>query len=112
MHAPDWRFDPADLERAVTAKTRGILINTPANPCGKVFDRAELEQLADFAQSHDLFVFTDEIYEHFLYDGRTHISPATLPGMIAVPGLTMSNISSGIEILLAIDQFVLVTRQR
>ncbi len=92
LSGPDWRFDPADLERAVTAKTRAILINTPANPCGKVFDRAELEVLADFAASHDLFVFTDEIYEHFLYDGRKHVSPATLPGM-AERTITISGVS-------------------
>jgi len=93
----DWRFDPADLERAVTAKTRAILINTPANPCGKVFDRDELQILADFAVSHDLFVFTDEIYEHFLYDGRAHVSPATLPGM-AERTVTISGVSKTLSV--------------
>src|SRR3990172_9219492 len=81
MHPPEWTFDPKDLERFVTPRTKGIMINTPANPSGKVFSRIELEQLADFAIRHDLFVFTDEIYEYFLYDGRHHVSPATLPGM-------------------------------
>jgi aminotransferase len=80
LHAPDWTFKPEDLERAVSPRTRGILINTPANPSGKIFTRQELEWIAAFAQKHDLFVFTDEIYEYFVYDGR-HISPATLPGM-------------------------------
>jgi aminotransferase len=80
LHAPDWRFSPQDLERAVTPRTRGIMINTPANPSGKVFTREELMLIADFAERHDLFVFTDEIYEYFIYDGL-HISPATLPGM-------------------------------
>jgi aminotransferase len=56
------------------------MINSPANPSGKVFNREELGCIADFAQRHDLFVFTDEIYEYFVYEGR-HISPATLPGM-------------------------------
>jgi aminotransferase len=56
------------------------MINSPANPSGKVFTREELQWIADFAQRHDLFVFTDEIYEYFVYEGR-HISPATLPGM-------------------------------
>jgi len=92
MRAPDWTFCPDDLERVVTPRTRGILVNTPANPSGKVFSRAELEWVRDFAVRHDLFVFTDEIYEYFLYDGREHISPATLPGMdertITISGLS------------------------
>jgi aminotransferase len=92
MTPPDWSFLMADLEGVVTSKTRGIIINTPANPSGKVFTEAELKQLADFAARHDLFVFTDEIYEHFLYDGRKHIPPATLPGMwertITISGLS------------------------
>lgn len=80
LRAPDWKFSAEDLERAVTPRTRGIMINSPANPSGKVFTREELEWIASFAQRHDLFVFTDEIYEYFIYEGR-HISPATLPGM-------------------------------
>jgi aminotransferase len=92
MTPPLWSFDPADLERAVTPRTRAIMINTPSNPTGKVFTRGELEILAKFAERHDLFVFTDEIYEHFLYDDARHISPATLPGMrertITISGLS------------------------
>jgi aminotransferase len=80
LRAPEWTFSADDLERAVTPRTRGIMINTPANPSGKVFTRQELEWVAAFAQRHNLFVFTDEIYEYFIYEGR-HISPATLPGM-------------------------------
>ena len=80
LRAPGWKFSPEDLERVVTPRTRGIMINTPANPSGKVFTRQELEWIAEFARRHDLFVFTDEIYEYFVYEGR-HISPATLPGM-------------------------------
>ncbi len=80
LRAPDWKFSPEDLERVVTPRTRGIMINSPANPSGKVFTREELGWIAEFAQRHDLFVFTDEIYEYFVYEGR-HISPATLPGM-------------------------------
>lgn len=80
LRAPGWTFAPETLERVVTPRTRGIMINTPANPSGKVFTRDELKWIADFAQRHDLFVFTDEIYEYFIYEGR-HISPATLPGM-------------------------------
>jgi aminotransferase len=80
LHAPDWSFSPEDLEGAVTSRTRAIMINSPANPSGKVFTREELGWIAEFAKKHDLFVFTDEIYEYFVYEGQ-HISPATLPGM-------------------------------
>jgi aminotransferase len=81
MRPPDWRFDLRDLERIWTPRTKGIMINTPANPSGKVFSREELTGIADFATRHDLFVFTDEIYEYFLYDGHRHMSPGSLPGM-------------------------------
>ncbi len=80
LRAPDWTFHPEDLEKVVTPRTRGIVLNTPANPSGKVFTREEMEWIADFATRHDLFVFTDEIYEYFVYEGQ-HISMATLPGM-------------------------------
>ncbi|MDE3218033.1 MAG: aminotransferase class I/II-fold pyridoxal phosphate-dependent enzyme [Nitrospirota bacterium] len=81
MRAPDWAFSAAELERAVTPRTKAIIVNSPGNPSGKVFSRQELQNMAVIAQQHDLFVFTDEIYEYFLYDGRTHVSVATLPGM-------------------------------
>ena len=89
---PDWSFSRDDLERVVAPCTRAIIVNTPANPSGKIFNREELEVIASFATEHDLFVFTDEIYEHFVYDGHQHIAPATLPGMkertITVSGLS------------------------
>jgi aminotransferase len=92
MAPGEWTFSEPDLEKVVSPKTRGIMINTPANPSGKVFSREELERLAAFAARHDLFVFTDEIYEHFVYDGRQHIPPASLPGMkertITISGLS------------------------
>lgn len=81
MHAPDWTYSQEQLERAITKRTKAIIVNSPGNPSGKVFTRGELEGIADVARRHDLFVFTDEIYEYFLYDGRTHVSIATLPGM-------------------------------
>ena len=81
MHPPDWTFSPEDVRNAVTDRTRAIVLNTPGNPSGKVFSREELEWIADLARRHDLFVFTDEIYEYFLFDGRCHISMATLPEM-------------------------------
>jgi aminotransferase len=92
LEPPSWEFVADDLERVVTAKTRALILNTPSNPAGKVFDRAELELIADFAQAHDLFVFTDEIYEHFVFDGLEHVSPATLPGM-AKRTITISGLS-------------------
>lgn len=81
LQPPDWSFAAADLERAATTRTKALVINTPSNPSGKVFSRPELEAIAEFAVHHDLFVFTDEIYEHFLYDGRSHISPGSIEGM-------------------------------
>jgi aminotransferase len=81
-HAPEWTFRLPDLDRIVTKRTKAIVVNTPGNPSGKVFTRRELEQIAEFAQRHDLFVFTDEMYEYFLFDGREHLSLASLPGMV------------------------------
>ena len=78
---PDWALDTDALKAAITPRTRAIILNTPANPSGKVFSRAEIEAIADACREHDLFLFTDEIYEYFVYDGARHISPATLPGM-------------------------------
>lgn len=78
---PDWALDTDTLKAAITPRTRAIILNTPANPSGKVFSRAEIEAIADACREHDLFLFTDEIYEYFVYDGTRHISPATLPGM-------------------------------
>jgi len=92
MTPPEWTFRLEDLEAVVTPRTRGIIVNTPANPSGKVFTQEELQLIAAFAARHDLYIFTDEIYEHFLYDGRRHIAPAILPGMkertITISGLS------------------------
>ena len=76
-----WSFDPAELRAAFNPKTRAIIVNTPHNPTGKVFTRAELELVRDLCVEHDVLVFTDEIYEHILYDGVQHISPATIEGL-------------------------------
>jgi aminotransferase len=78
---PDWALDIDAMRAAVTPKTRAMIVNTPANPSGKVFCRTELEAIAELAREHDLFVFTDEIYEYFVYDGARHICLATLEGM-------------------------------
>ena len=81
LKAPDWGLDITAVREVITPRTRGMVINTPSNPAGKVFRREELEALAEIAEEFDLFVFTDEIYEHFIYGGAKHVSPATLPGM-------------------------------
>jgi aminotransferase len=81
MRAPDWTYEAGDVDQAVTPRTKAIIVNSPGNPSGKVFSRQELEGVAELARRHDLFVFTDEIYEYFLYDGRRHVSVASLPGM-------------------------------
>ena len=78
---PDWALDLDALEAALTPRTRGIVVNTPSNPSGKVFSRDELLALAELAERRDLIVFTDEVYEHFVFDGRRHLSPAALPGL-------------------------------
>ena len=78
---PDWQLDGDALRAAITPRTRAILLNTPANPSGKIFSLPELEQVAELCRQHDLFLITDEIYEYFVYDGARHICPATLPGM-------------------------------
>ncbi len=79
MRPPDWEFDVAELRKSITPRTRAIMINSPGNPSGKVFTLAELRAIAEVAEEHDLVVFTDEIYEYILYDGRKHISPGALP---------------------------------
>ncbi|TFV45996.1 pyridoxal phosphate-dependent aminotransferase [Blastococcus sp. TF02A-35] len=76
-----WTFDEAELRAAVGPRTRLLLVNTPHNPTGKVFTPEELGVLASLAERHDLTVLTDEVYEHLVFDGARHLSPATLPGM-------------------------------
>ena len=78
---PNWNLTRHDLVGAITDRTKAIVVNSPANPSGKVFTLDELQGIADLARAHDLFVFTDEIYEYFLFDGRRHLSMAALPGM-------------------------------
>jgi aspartate/methionine/tyrosine aminotransferase len=81
LHAPEWRFDPDELAAAFSPATKAIILNTPNNPTGKVFTRAELEEIRDLCVRWNSFAITDEIYEHMLYDGAKHISMATLDGM-------------------------------
>jgi aminotransferase len=97
LAAPDWSLDFEALRAAVTPRTRGVVINSPSNPCGKVFTPDELESIAALAQEHDLFVLTDEIYEYFVFDGTRHITFATLPGM-AERTITISGLSKTFSI--------------
>jgi len=86
----EYHFDPADLRAAVTPRTRLIILNTPHNPTGKVFDAEELAVVAEVAIEHDLVVVTDEVYEHLIFPGAAHVPIATLPGM-AERTLTISS---------------------
>jgi len=81
LQAPDWTFDPDELRRAFSPKTKAVILNSPNNPTGKVFTRAELELIAGLCQEFDTLAITDEIYEHILYDGASHLPIAKLPGM-------------------------------
>lgn len=89
--APDWRLDLDRLSAAITPRTRALILNTPHNPTGKVFTRAEISAIAELAERHDFLVFTDEIYEHLVYGGHHH-SIATWPGMrertVTISGLS------------------------
>jgi aspartate/methionine/tyrosine aminotransferase len=77
----DWTFDPDELAAAFSNRTRAIIINTPNNPTGKVFTRAELELIARLCQQWGTIAVTDEIYEHILYDGATHVTMSSIDGM-------------------------------
>jgi N-succinyldiaminopimelate aminotransferase len=77
---PDFAFDAFRLERAITSRTRALLLNTPNNPTGKVFAKAELEIVADLCRRHNLIAITDEVYEHIVFDGAHH-ALAAWPGM-------------------------------
>ena len=82
LHEPEWSIDPDELRAAFGPRTRGIVVNSPHNPTGKVFTRTELGLIADLCLEFDAIAFTDDIYEHIVFDGE-HIPLATLPGMAA-----------------------------
>jgi aspartate/methionine/tyrosine aminotransferase len=81
LHPPEWTFDEAELAAAFNDRTRGIVINTPNNPTGKVFTREELSVVAEHCQRWGAVVFTDEIYEHIVYDGAVHVPPGSVRGL-------------------------------
>jgi N-succinyldiaminopimelate aminotransferase len=85
LRAPDaahaqWWFDDADLVAAFSSKTKLVIVNTPHNPTGKLFTRAELERIGELTRKHDAVLLSDEVYEHLVFDGAKHLRPATLPG--------------------------------
>jgi aspartate/methionine/tyrosine aminotransferase len=92
LREPDWSFDADELAAAFNDRTRAIVVNTPNNPTGKVFSREELAVIAALCERHDVICVTDEIYEHMVYDGLTHVPIATLPGMrdrsVTISGLS------------------------
>ncbi len=89
--APDWHLDIERLAASITPRTRALVLNTPHNPTGKVFSRAEISAIAELAERHNFLVFTDEIYEHLVYAGHHH-PIATWPGMrertVTISGLS------------------------
>ncbi|MDD5717533.1 MAG: pyridoxal phosphate-dependent aminotransferase [Sulfuricurvum sp.] len=81
LESPQWRLEMGVLESVITPKTRAMVLCNPANPSGKVFSREELEEIGAFAERHDLIVFSDEMYEHFLYDDAVHVTALSIPSL-------------------------------
>lgn len=104
--ALNFSLDLTALEAALTPRCKGLVINSPQNPTGKVYSQAELTALAEFAVRHNLLVYTDETYEHMVYDGLEHISPATLPGLrertITISSLSKTYAATGWRVAWAI----------
>ncbi len=81
LHPPDYRFDPAELRRVFAGGLKAFVLCNPSNPCGRVFTREELGQLAALAEEFDVWVLTDEVYEHIVFPPHRHTYFSTLPGM-------------------------------
>ncbi|MFO0947743.1 MAG: aminotransferase class I/II-fold pyridoxal phosphate-dependent enzyme [Planctomycetota bacterium] len=92
LRPPHWQLDPDELRKAISPKTKAIVLNTPGNPTGHVFSREELDSVAKLCQDFGLVAITDEIYEHIIYTDQPHVSLATLPGM-ADRTVTISGLS-------------------
>lgn len=82
MHTPDFHIDQKELTQAITPRTKMIILNNPHNPSGKVWQREELQAVADLCLKHDLYLLSDEVYEFLVFDGAKHIPTATLDGML------------------------------
>lgn len=81
LRPPNWQIDETELTALFTDKTKLIIVNTPHNPTGKLFNKMELELIAKLCQQHDVIAMTDEVYEHIVFDGRQHLTLASFPGM-------------------------------
>lgn len=92
LHPPEWTFDPDELAAAFNDRTRAIILNTPNNPTGKVFQRSELDQISALCERWNAYAVSDEIYQYLVYDGARHISIASLPGMRA-RSITLNSMS-------------------
>ncbi len=107
LQPPDWSLPRAQLEAAFGERTKLLVLNSPMNPIGKVFDTEELSFIADLLQRFDAYAICDEVYEHLVFDGRPHTPLATLPGMfercirIGSAGKTFSMTSWKIGLLTA-----------
>src|SRR5262249_9732399 len=117
LRPPQWSFDPDELARAFGPRTRAVIVNTPHNPTGKVFDRGELDVIAELCREHDALAITAEIYEYILYDRAEHVSIASLPGMaertVTISGLSKTWSATGWRIgwCLASDALTLAIRK-
>ncbi|TAG33879.1 MAG: pyridoxal phosphate-dependent aminotransferase, partial [Verrucomicrobia bacterium] len=85
-----FRLTPEQLEAAITPRTRLLILNSPSNPTGAVYSRAQMEALVAVAIRHNLYILSDEIYEHLTYDGAKHVSPATFSSEVAARTIIMS----------------------
>jgi aspartate/methionine/tyrosine aminotransferase len=117
LYPPQWTFDPKELEAAFSNKTKAIIINTPHNPTGKVFNKEELQCISELCQKWGVLAFTDEIYEHILYDDHKHVALASLPGMeelaVTVNGLSKTYSVTGWRVgyILASEQLTNAIRK-
>lgn len=99
LRHPDWSFDPDELRAAFSSKTKAVILNTPNNPTGKVFSRAELEVVANLCREFNAIAISDEIYEYINFTDRPHVSIASLPGMadrtVTISGLSKTFSATG-----------------
>ena len=116
MEWPGWRIDEERVKEAFTRRTKAVVLNTPNNPTGKVFTRAELRLIADLATDRDAVAITDEIYEHIVFDGKEHVSLATLGDMrdrtITINGMSKTYSATGWRVGWAIAPKTLAAAMR
>ena len=116
LQPPRWQFDPDQLRQAFNDKTRAIIVNSPHNPTGRAFTANELNLVAELCQKWGVFLITDEIYEHILYDGVRHTYPASLPDMrdltITITGFSKTYSLTGWRIGWAIANPEITTAMR